>query len=116
MPCHVVCRAEELPEGGRIVVEVEGRSVAVFNVDGHLHAVRNVCPHQGAELGAGTVGGTMVASRPQEYVPGLDGRVLRCPWHGWEFGLAAGCALFAPERVRVRTFTARVEGDDIVVE
>jgi 3-phenylpropionate/trans-cinnamate dioxygenase ferredoxin subunit len=113
----VVCAVDELPPGGRLIVTVEGRSIGVFNVDGALYAVRNACPHQGAELCRGTVSGTMLPSDPYVYEYGLAGRVLRCPWHGWEFDLATGEKLFDPaSRARVKTYAARVEDGVIVVE
>jgi nitrite reductase/ring-hydroxylating ferredoxin subunit len=113
---YVVCRAADLPPGSRTVVDADGRSIAVFNVGGRLFALRNTCPHQGAELACGTLGGTMVPSRPHEYVFGLEDRVLRCPWHGWEFDITDGRSLFAPARVRVKTYEVGIAGDDVVLE
>ena len=113
----VVCREDELPPGTRRVVDLDGRSIGVLNVDGTLYAVRNVCPHQGAELCAGTVGGTMLPSEPLVYVYGLEGHVLRCPWHGWEFDLETGEKLFDPTcRARVKTYPVSVEDGNVVVD
>lgn len=98
-------------------MQANGRSIGVFNVDGHLFALRNTCPHQGAQLCLGTVRGTMLPSDPYEYRYGRDGRVLRCPWHGWEFDLETGEKLFdVTERARVKTYEVSVEGDRVVVE
>jgi nitrite reductase (NADH) small subunit len=58
----------------------------------------------------------MLPSRPQEYVLGYEDRVLRCPWHGWEFDLETGESLFDPERWRVRVYPVRVEDGEILVE
>ena len=117
MARRVVCSEAELPPGGRVFVDVDGRSIGVFNVAGQLYALRNSCPHQGAELCAGTVGGTMVPSRPLAYEYSLEGRVLRCPWHGWEFDLETGEKLFDPtSRARVRTYPVGVEDGVVVVD
>ena len=112
----VVGRADELPPGACRIVEVGGRSIGVLNVDGRYHALRNVCPHQGAPLCEGTVSGTMVPSAPHEYVYGLEGRVLRCPWHKFEFDLETGRALHDPERWRVKVYPVAVEDGLVVVE
>lgn len=113
----VVCRLAELPPGERRIVDVGGRQIGVLNVDGQLYAVRNRCPHQGAELCRGTVGGTMLPSLPYEYRYGLEGKVLRCPWHGWEFDLESGEKLFDPgSRMRVKTYPVTVENGEIVLE
>ncbi|MBO0705932.1 MAG: Rieske 2Fe-2S domain-containing protein, partial [Candidatus Dormibacteraeota bacterium] len=44
---YVVAPVEDLPPGERRIVEIDRRSIGVFNVDGRLFALRNRCPHQG---------------------------------------------------------------------
>lgn len=56
----------------------------------------------------------MVASRPLEYVVGLENLVLRCPWHGWEFRIDTGASLFDP-KIRVKVYPVAVENGDIVL-
>jgi 3-phenylpropionate/trans-cinnamate dioxygenase ferredoxin subunit len=113
---HVVGAKDELPAGARKIVRVGRREIGVFHTSAGLFAVRNSCPHQGAPLCLGTVGGTVVAAAPGQYESALDGRVLRCPWHGWEFDLATGQGLYDPAgRDRVATYEVRVEGDEVVV-
>jgi 3-phenylpropionate/trans-cinnamate dioxygenase ferredoxin subunit len=109
MGTYVVAKASELPPGERKLVEVGGRSIGVFNVDGAYHALRNVCPHQGAPLCLGSIQGTAECSAPGEYVWGREGRILRCPWHGWEFDLTTGQSVFNPHSTRVRSYRVTVE-------
>jgi nitrite reductase (NADH) small subunit len=113
---HVVCRLEELQPGQRRIVSIRGRLIGVVRTQDAIYAIRNVCPHQGAELCRGTVGGTMMPSEPHEYVLGMQGRVIRCPWHGWEYDMETGRSVFDPDNVRVRTYPVSVEGGSIVVE
>jgi nitrite reductase/ring-hydroxylating ferredoxin subunit len=113
---HVVCRLDELEPGGRRIVSIGGRLIGVIRTEDAIYAVRNVCPHQGAELCRGDVGGTMLPSPAHEYVFGLRGRVLRCPWHGWEFDMETGKSVFDPDNVRVRTYPVTVEDGSIVIE
>ena len=61
------------------------------------------------------LGGTLVASAPQEFVYGRHERVLRCPWHGWEFDLESGRSLFEPRRVGLRVFLVTCEDGQVVV-
>jgi nitrite reductase (NADH) small subunit len=110
-----VCTAEDLPPGTRQVVSVDGREIGVFNIDGRLFAIRNACPHQGAPLCAGVVGGTMLPSAPHEYVYGMKGKVIRCPWHKFEFELETGRSLHDPHRMRVATYRATIEDGRIVL-
>ncbi len=107
---HVVARVSELPPGERKIVEVEGRSIGVFNVHGDYYALRNICPHQGAPLCLGDVMGTAAPSRPGEYLWEREGEILRCPWHGWEFDLKTGRSIFNPHKMRVRSYEVSVDG------
>ena len=109
---HIIGRVSELPPGGRTIVEVEGRSIGVFNVQGQYYALRNRCPHQGAPLCLGAIKGMALPSKPGEYVWGREGEILRCPWHGWEFDILTGRSIFNPHRMRVRTYEVTVEPDD----
>lgn len=109
MPTYAVGRAGEIPPGERRIVEVEGRSIGVFNVAGRFYALRNTCPHQGAPLCQGSLGGTAAPSRPGEYVWEREGEILTCPWHGWEFDVTTGRSVFNPHRMRVRSYEVTVE-------
>ena len=97
-------------------MRVGGRAILVVNCGGEYRAVRDSCPHQGASLSAGRLGGTMLPSAPHEYVYGLEGRIVRCPWHGLEFDLADGCSLTDPERFRVKVYPVSEERGDVVLD
>jgi nitrite reductase/ring-hydroxylating ferredoxin subunit len=87
----------------------------VFNLGGKFFGVRNVCPHYGAPLCQGTLHATHRPSEVHEFDPALDGRVLRCPWHGWEFDIITGKALF-DESTRVATYPVEIdENGELVI-
>ena len=109
-----VAQASEIPPGGRKIVEVGGRSIGVFNVNGTFVAVLNVCPHELAPVCLGTVRGTTLASIPGEYRWGREGEILACPWHGWEFDLLTGRAL-VDKRKRLRLYPVTVREDTVYV-
>ena len=111
---HAVAAAAELPPGARKIVELEGRSIGVFNVNGTYVAVLNVCPHELAPVCRGRVGGTTLPSPPGEYHWGREGEILACPWHGWEFDLLTGDCL-ADEKKRLRRYPVTVEDDTVFV-
>ena len=117
----MVCAANELPPGTRRIVSVGSRSIGVFNVGGRYHALRNVCPHQGAPLCEGPLTGTALPGPPGTFRYGREGEILRCPWHGWEFDVTSGRSIFNPHAVRVRSYRVAVEAaecqsDDVRVE
>ncbi|MBC8138769.1 MAG: Rieske (2Fe-2S) protein [Fibrella sp.] len=113
----VVCAASELPPGAKRVVEdpESGISIGVFNIGGEFFALKNVCPHLGAPLCLGSVHATHRPSPVFEFRPDLEGRVLRCPWHGWEFDIVTGKALY-DAKSRVASYPCAVdENGDVVV-
>ena len=112
MAKHLVCKISELPSGARKIVEVEGRSIGVFNIQKSLYAVRNSCPHQGAPLCLGKVKGTMKSSKPHTYDYVMDEQVLVCPWHCWEFDITNGHSVFNPHRMRVKTYEVTLEAEE----
>jgi len=114
----VVGPLAELPPGSVRVVESGGREIAVFNDDGRLHALRNVCPHHGAPLCRGRVAGFMRTAAPYEYDYSGDDpadRVVLCPWHGYKFRLSDGRCTAVGERLAVKTYRVAVEDGDVVV-
>lgn len=103
----VIGRAEDIPVGGRKIVQIDHLSIGVFHLESGFHALRNYCPHQGAELCKGSIHGTHRPGPAREFNPALPGRVLRCPWHGWEFDIVTGKGLH-DDRDRVSTYEVRV--------
>jgi nitrite reductase/ring-hydroxylating ferredoxin subunit len=111
VPGHVVGTTDEIPPGGRTIVDIDGRSIGVFNVAGRYYALRNTCPHAGARLCEGTLSGLVTSSAPGEYTYERSEEILRCPWHGWEFDITTGRSWFDPARTRVRAYETTVEPD-----
>ena len=67
MTRHVVATVDEIPPGGRKIVEIAGRSLGVFNIGGEYFALRNRCPHQGGPLCVGHLTGFAFSTTPGEY-------------------------------------------------
>ncbi|MDQ4019915.1 MAG: Rieske (2Fe-2S) protein [Actinomycetota bacterium] len=109
-----VCAVSDLAPGERLVRELNGRSVGIFNVDGRFYALHNRCPHRGGALCLGPVTGTTVTAGDFRYGYDREGRIIRCAWHGWEFEIETGRALVDP-KMRARTFPVVVEDDDVYV-
>lgn len=105
-----VAEADDLQDGGRMIVRAGELELGLFRIGGRYYAWRNVCPHAAAPVCAGPVRGTRLPSGVYEYEYGLDGQVLRCPWHGWEFDLASGRHLAEGSRAKLRGYP--VEADE----
>jgi len=86
-----VCALESIAPGGSLAVRAGGRDLALFNVDGVVHAIENACRHAGAALAGGK----------------LCGRMVTCPAHGWKYDVTTGALLVAPE-MSVQKFPVEV--------
>lgn len=95
-----VASLAEVPPGTGRQVQVSGRAVAIYNVDGTMHAVDGTCTHRGGPLGEGE----------------LVGNVVTCPWHGACFDVTTGVVLGPPAPQAVTSYQIAVEGDAIFVE
>ena len=115
MARYVVASVDELPPGTRKIVEVAGRQVGVFNINGEFFALLNRCPHQGGPLCEGRLAGRLEVEAPGEaFSYTRAGEILRCPWHSWEYDIRTGQSWFNPARVRVRAYEVDVAPGEAV--
>jgi len=116
---HLICKRSDLAPGRLVRAQAGRLPVVVTLLDGAPIAVVARCPHQGADLSAGSVVDHVDATPDGAIVTNPDRLLLRCPWHGFEYDLSTGePCVPSPEhrRLRLRRLPARVQGDDIVVD
>ncbi len=94
-----VASAADVPPGTARAVTVDGRRIALFNVNGTFYAIDDSCTHEETSLAAGPVYGEIVA----------------CPKHGSRFHLPTGRVLSLPAVVPVNTYQVKVEGGQVLV-
>ena len=116
MAKYVVAAAEEIPPGARKRVEVRGRPIVIFNLDGAYFGMLDRCPHQGGSLCDGQLVGLVEASEPGEYRFSRQNEIIRCPWHGWEFDIRTGQSRCEPDRLRATQYGVAVEAGATVVD
>ena len=94
------CQISEIPASGRRgkVVSMEGTEVALFNFDGKIFAISNICPHEMSPLLASGI-------------VDLEARTVACPLHGWTFEIVTGKMVGASGGVPV--YDVRVESDEV---
>jgi|SRR5579862_5019604 len=112
---YVVARVEDVPIGGCLIVDVGGREVGIFNVNGEFHGLLNRCPHVGGPLCRGELLGLIQSDGPGDVRIDLSRTFLVCPWHGWEFDVKTGQSYFDPDRTRVRHYPVEVENGAAIV-
>lgn len=94
---YVVARVQDIPAGSRIIVDIEGREIGIFHIDGAFHAILNYCPHRGGELCKGDVLSLVESDRPGDVRLDESTKFIVCPWHGWEFDIKTGESWYDPE-------------------
>ncbi len=87
------------PDQGKLV-EIQGKKIALFNLEGKYYAIDNTCTHRGGPLCEGE----------------LQGDEVTCPWHGAKFKVTSGDVLSPPAPQGVKCFLVRVTGNDLEVE
>ena len=108
--------AERFAAGRFTMVDIPGHDIGVIRLrGGQLRAVRNYCPHKGAAICRGIVGGTWLPSAPGSLVYDREGEVLACPWHGWEYDLDTGMELFRDVPTRLRFYPVTVRDGEVYV-
>ena len=91
-----IANAGEIAPGQSRLVEEGGLSIAVFNADGTHYAIANECPHRLGPLHEGY----------------LEGLLVTCPWHGWQFDLRTGTCETVAGR-DIQTYAVREDGDGV---
>ena len=97
------------------VVLANGREIGVLRWSERFFAVHNRCPHQKGPVCLGVLSGRLGSSAPGSMEVDEATPVVACPWHGWEFELESGHALW-DEGYAVKTVPVRVEGGRVLLE
>lgn len=113
---HAIAEVAELAgSGDRVIEEIAGREIAVFNVEDEYHAVANYCIHEGGPLCEGDLTGEFgVAEDGYNWSYDDTDRVIHCPWHNWKFDVTDGRST-DDDRYAVPTYDVEVEDGTVFV-
>jgi nitrite reductase/ring-hydroxylating ferredoxin subunit len=116
-PAEVLAGAEtDFPEGKFVILQLNGAEVGVIRLaGGEWRAVRNACPHKGAPICRGIVGGTWPPVAPGALDYDREGEVLVCPWHGFEYDLKTGAEMFRRAPTKLRLHPVELRGGQVFV-
>ncbi|MBI2089549.1 MAG: non-heme iron oxygenase ferredoxin subunit [Deltaproteobacteria bacterium] len=103
-----VGRVEAFPSGTAKLVKVEGKPIAIFNLNGNFYATDDTCPHEGGPLSDGFI----------------EGENVTCPWHGATFHIISGQTLEPPAGEKmgppvdkgIACYSARIVGAEVEIE
>jgi nitrite reductase/ring-hydroxylating ferredoxin subunit len=100
MPLTKAALVSDVPPGQAKQVAVNGKTLALFNVNGTFYALDNECSHRNGPLAEGTISGTEV----------------ECPWHGARFDISSGAHLCPPARQGVKSYKVQIVGQEVQVD
>jgi nitrite reductase (NADH) small subunit len=96
---HRIVSVNEIPPESSREFVIGDRIIALFHSGGEFHAVDGICPHAGGPLAEGK----------------LEGKIVTCPWHGWQFDVSTGKHCLS-RQIQQRCFPVRVEEGEILVD
>ncbi len=94
-----VASLDDIWSGEMVGLEVEGEHILLVNIDDHIYAYADACPHQRSRLSEGS----------------LMGKTLRCARHNWEFDVCKGHGI-NPQNACLKTFPVTLDGGEILVD
>lgn len=92
----LAARVDEIPEGERKILKIDNLSIGLFHHKGNWYALKNVCLHRGGPVCTGT----------------LEGDVLTCPWHGFQYNVTNG-HLLVDDSAHLDSYHVRVQNEEI---
>lgn len=95
-----VAKLQDFPAGTRQLIDVDGQSIIIFNLDGQFYALEDRCSHDDSPLHEGEI----------------EGDEIICPWHGARFCLKTGAVTEPPAYEDIQSFPVRVENNMVQVK
>ena len=94
-----VASLKNIPSGKSLLVEVNGKAIALHHVNGKVYATEELCPHRAGPLSEGD----------------LVGEEIVCPWHGARFRVTDGSIVKGPATRPIACFATKIEGDKVLI-
>jgi toluene monooxygenase system ferredoxin subunit len=99
MSFQKIASLDDLWSGEMLSLEVAGKNILLVNVDDHVYAYADACPHQKSRLSEGC----------------LTGKTLRCARHHWEFDVCTGHGT-NPQNACLKVFPVTIASGDILLD
>jgi 3-phenylpropionate/trans-cinnamate dioxygenase ferredoxin subunit len=90
---------EEVKDGKRLFIEIDGKPIVIFNITGGYYAIGDVCSHDEGPVGEGNI----------------EGFEIICPRHGARFDIRTGKAVALPAFVDIPAYPVRIVDGQIEI-
>ena len=97
-----VAKVSDLPDPGKMLIEVDDRLVVLFHCEGEFSALDDVCTHDGGPLSEGALD--------------CQSGTIACPRHGAKFDIRDGAAKTMPATQATAAHEVKVEGGNVYVK
>jgi len=116
---RLVGSVDELADGKRLIISIDGAEISVFQNASSFFAFENRCLHQGGPVGEGTLMpkvNAVLGPEREVIEERFDTNVMHlvCPWHGWEYDLSTGECV-ADRTLKLPSFEVRVKEGNVYV-
>jgi toluene monooxygenase system ferredoxin subunit len=93
-----VADLDNLWDGEKNSVNVEGKKILILNIGNEIFALEDRCAHKAMALTNGKV----------------EGGTITCPAHEWKYNVRTGEGI-NPKSAKIVTYPVKVEGKDIYI-
>lgn len=95
-----VAGKDDVPEDDVVGIDINEKSIALYQVEGEIYATDNICTHGNARLCDGF----------------LEDHKIECPLHQGKFDIRNGKAMCAPLTEDIRIYPVKIENGRVLVE
>jgi len=95
-----VAGKDDVPEDDVVGIDINEKSIALYQVEGEIYATDNICTHGNARLCDGF----------------LEDHEIECPLHQGKFDIRNGKAMCAPLTEDIRIYPVKIENGRVLVE
>lgn len=107
-PIHDIGALDDFPDRKVVPVEIDGRTFGLLRNGAQVFVFANRCPHHGAPMCHAQVAGSMRPSERNQYEYELEGLVVKCPWHAYEFDVRSGRSMGDIIRAKLPVFATEI--------
>jgi 3-phenylpropionate/trans-cinnamate dioxygenase ferredoxin component len=94
-----IATLSQLRDGEAFPAKLGDTPIALYQLNGHIYAIDDVCTHEHALLSQGFI----------------EDCAIECPLHQAKFDIATGKCLAAPATTDLNCYAVRIDGDEVYV-